>query len=557
MFMTSRARDSVCLMEAVSRSQAVVEFDLDGNVLGANENFCRIMGYTEAEIKGKHHSLFCDKDQVASEEYRAAWAGFRNGTFKSGTFRRLSKDGNVVWIAGSYTPVMRNGRAYKVVKTASDVTAAKAKAVEDAGRLDALFRATAVIEFDPAGTVLFANENLCRALGYSVDEILGKNHADLCDRDYVSSAEYKTFWEKLTNGHFQSGEFVRLGKGGRQVWIQGAYNPILADDGRVVKIMTIAADVTSRMTSIELTGDAIRRLANGDLSRTLDDPFVPSMEGLRIDFNEALVRLRGIVGRIGSSAEIMAVRSEQLGSSSADLLRRAEGQAASLEQTAAALDELTSTVAETSRRATEAGALTHSTRNAAEESGKVVDRAIEAMSRIENSSREIGSISGMIDELAFQTNLLALNAGIEAARAGDAGRGFAVVAQEVRTLAQRSAEAAKNIQALLSTSNTNVKEGSRLVFATGDALKNILERLTEIDANVSAIAGTANEQAIGIREIGVSVHSLDQTTQNNAALADENSAASADMAAQADDLRRLVGTFKLEDGQVRLSRLAA
>ncbi len=547
MFMTSRARESIDMMEAISRSQAVIEFDLSGIVIRANDNFCRTMGYSAAEIQGRHHSMFCEPDHSGSDEYRSFWAGLKAGEARSGTFKRLGKNGLTVWIEASYSPVSRNGCPYKIVKIASDVTRARTKALEDGGTLDAVSRSQAVIEFSPDGKVIGANENFCRSLGYAEGEIVGRHHSMFCQEAYADSVDYIRFWTDLASGMHQSGEFVRVGKGGRLVWIQAAYNPIIGADGRVIKVVKFATDVTDRMASIEVVAKAMRSLADGDLSQSLDVPFVPSMEALRGDFNEAVARLREIVGSIGSGAEVMAIRSEQIGSSAQDLLRRAEGQAASLEQTAAALDELTSTVAETSRRAVEVGNLASATRTAAEVSGEVVDRAIDAMSRIETSSTEIGSISGMIDEIAFQTNLLALNAGIEAARAGDAGRGFAVVAQEVRSLAQRSAEAARSIQQLIAASTVNVKEGSNLVGATGSALKDILGRLGDIDANVSAIAGTAQEQTIGIREIGASVHSLDDATQNNAALADENSSASADMATQAEELRRLVATFRVDD----------
>ena len=270
-------------------------------------------------------------------------------------------------------------------------------------------------------------------------------------------------------------EFLRFGKGGKEIWIQAAYNPIIDDKGKVCKVVKFATDVTERMGAVGTLAKALKGLSDGDLTQNLDKPFVPTMEKVRHDFNDAVEKLRLAMHSVGTNAEAIAAGSTEIRSAADDLSKRTEQQAASVEETAAALEQITTTVADSSRRAEEAGHLVAATRDNAERSGAVVRNAITAMGQIENSSREISNIIGVIDDIAFQTNLLALNAGVEAARAGDAGKGFAVVAQEVRELAQRSAKAAKEIKALINTSGEQVKSGVSLVGQTGKALEEIVK----------------------------------------------------------------------------------
>jgi methyl-accepting chemotaxis protein len=245
-----------------------------------------------------------------------------------------------------------------------------------------------------------------------------------------------------------------------------------------------------------------------------------------------------------------AIRSgtEEISIASDDLARRTEQQAASLEETAAALDEITATVKKTADGATHARSVVSTAKSDAEQSSKIVNEAIDAMSGIEKSSRQIGQIIGVIDEIAFQTNLLALNAGVEAARAGEAGRGFAVVASEVRALAQRSAEAAKEIKALISTSTAQVDHGVDLVAQTGKALDRIMQQITEINVVVSEIAASAQSEATGLNEVNTAVNQMDQVTQKNAAMVEESTAASHTLARETDELARLVGRFRVEEG---------
>ncbi|KQS89533.1 MULTISPECIES: methyl-accepting chemotaxis protein [unclassified Rhizobium] len=537
--------DTAAIMAAMHKSQAIIEFDLSGNILNANANFCAAVGYELSEIKGKHHRIFVDPVEAASAEYSAFWARLARGEFDRRQYRRITKSGREIWIEASYNPVCRSGKPYKVVKFATDITALRQKATEDAGKLSAVSRSQAVIEFTPNGEIITANENFCGALGYSLSEIQGRHHRMFCDPAYVQTEEYRKFWEGLARGEFTANEFLRFGKGGKEIWIQAAYNPIVDDKGKVFKVVKFATDVTERMGAVAALAAGLKGLSDGDLTQRIDRPFVPTMEKVRQDFNDAVAKLRAAMQSVGSNAQGIAAGSGEIRSAADDLARRTEQQAASVEETAAALEQITMTVADSSRRAEEAGALVTATRENAQKSGEVVRNAITAMGQIEHSSGEISNIIGVIDEIAFQTNLLALNAGVEAARAGEAGKGFAVVAQEVRELAQRSAKAAKEIKALIHASGDQVKNGVALVGETGRVLQEMVTQVQEISTNIMAIVEGAREQATGLKEINHSVNAIDQGTQQNAAMVEQSTAASHSLAKEAEGLFNLLSQFRV------------
>jgi len=536
---------SKAILDSLSRSQAIIEFDLTGRVLTANDNFCNALGYELTEIIGKHHSLFVDPDEAKSPEYKAFWANLGSGKFDRKQYKRFAKGGRAVWIEASYNPVFKGDKPFKVIKLATDITETKLKAIEDAAKLAAISQSQAVIEFEPTGKILTANENFCTTLGYELDEIVGKHHRIFCDPAYTKTAEYGEFWDSLAAGQFSANEFMRLSKDGREVWIQAAYNPIADDTGRIVKVVKFATDVTARMTAISQLAVSLRALADGDLTRSLDTPFVPTMEQVRKDFNEVLAELRSTMQTIEINARGIASGSNEIRSAADELAGRTEKQAASVEETAAALEQITTTVSDANLRATESAEMVSQTRQNAEKSGEIVSEAVTAMSRIEESSREITNIIGVIDDIAFQTNLLALNAGVEAARAGDAGRGFAVVAQEVRELAQRSATAAKEIKSLITASGQQVSLGVSLVDKTGKSLEEIVAQVQNIDANIQAIAKGAKEQAVGLKEINDAVTMIDQGTQQNAAMVEQTTASSHSLAGEADGLFDLLRRFQL------------
>jgi methyl-accepting chemotaxis protein len=540
--------DAKAVLEAMSKSQAIIEFKLDGTIITANENFCRALGYQVSEIVGQHHRIFVDPAEVSSADYREFWAKLGRGEFDRRQYKRITKDGGEVWIEASYNPVFRGGKPYKVVKFATDITAQKLKAAEDSGKIEAISRVQAVIEFTPKGDVLTANENFLSTLGYQLSEIQGKHHALFCEPAYTNSEEYRRFWAKLASGEFVADEFLRIGKGGKRVHIQASYNPIFDMNGKVFKVVKFATDVTTRVSNVDQLAGALNALSDGDLTQMLNAPFLPTLEKLRLDFNGASTKLRGTLQTISQNAGAIAAASQQIQSASNDLSKRTEQQAASVEETAAALEEITTTVADSSNRAQEAGQLVRKTKENAEHSGSVVGQAVEAMGKIEKSAGEIANIIGVIDEIAFQTNLLALNAGVEAARAGDAGKGFAVVAQEVRELAQRSAKAAKEIKELINASNEHVKSGVTLVGDTGKALQQIVSQVVQVDGNVGAIVEASKEQATGLKEINTAVNTMDQGTQQNAAMVEETTAAAHSLAREAEQLFQLLGEFNIGSG---------
>ncbi|WP_232845662.1 methyl-accepting chemotaxis protein [Aurantimonas marina] len=413
--------------------------------------------------------------------------------------------------------------------------------------LEALSKSLATMEFRPDGTIITANENFCSAVGYDVSEIAGRHHSMFVEPAYAQSAEYKAFWAKLGRGEFDAREYKRIGKGGKEIWIQATYNPIFDVSGKVMKVVKFATDITGRVEAVNQLASGLGRMADGDVRQRITRPFIPALDKLRKDFNQSVSTLEAALQKVGDNASAIHSASVEIQTASDDLAKRTEQQAASVEETAAAIEEMAATVKSSTERAEGAGQRVAQTRAEAEKSGEVVRRAVAAMGEIEASSGQIVNIIGVIDEIAFQTNLLALNAGVEAARAGEAGRGFAVVAQEVRELAQRSAKAAKEIKSLINTSGENVKLGVGLVGETGAALETIVSEVKEIDQHVTAIVEAAREQMVGLQEINKAVASIDQGTQQNASMVEESSAACHGLSQQAAALTELLGHFELGD----------
>ncbi|KKB07608.1 methyl-accepting chemotaxis protein [Devosia chinhatensis] len=535
-------------LDAILRSQAVIEFKLDGTIITANENFLKTMGYQLEEVLGRHHSMFCEASYAASEDYKQFWGRLGRGEFQSAVYRRLAKGGREVWIQASYNPVLdRAGRPVSVVKLATDITAQKQQAADNDAQIAAISRAQAVIAFSVDGIILTANDNFLSTLGYRLDEIAGKHHSMFCAADYASSSDYRRFWETLRSGEYVAAEFERFGKGGREVWIQASYNPIFDASGQVVKVIKFATDITDRKRAegiIQELTTSLARMAGGDLGGRIDAVFTGQYENLRTAFNDSLGQLQDIVSGLRRASRGVRTATAEILAGANDLSSRTTKQAATIEETSAAVEQLSGTVSENAGRAASASDKARALAQSAAEGGGVMDDATRAMAAIEASSSKISNIIGLIDDIAFQTNLLALNASVEAARAGEAGKGFAVVAVEVRRLAQSAAEASSDVKSLIEASAGEVRTGAHLVAKAAARLADILLGAEESAGLIDAIARANQEQSRALSEVTVAVRQMDEMTQHNAALVEETNAAIEQTETQASELDRIVAVFK-------------
>ena len=325
-------------------------------------------------------------------------------------------------------------------------------------------------------------------------------------------------------------------------------NRSISEKERIEREAVKAQEAADTQFAVDELAKGLGRLADGDVAYRIETPFVAHLDTLRSNFNGSVGNLNEALRAVGQNARGIDAGANEIRSAADDLSKRTEQQAASVEETAAALEEITTTVKDSSNRAEEVGHLVAKARDGAEKSGEVVRQAVTAMNEIERSSGEITNIISVIDEIAFQTNLLALNAGVEAARAGEAGKGFAVVAQEVRELAQRSAKAAKEIKALITTSSEHVRSGVTLVGETGRALEVIVGEVQEINRHIGAIVESSREQSVGLQEINTAVNTMDQGTQQNAAMVEQSTAASHSLAKEAASLNDLLSRFNIGQG---------
>ena len=562
------------MIQAIRKSQAIIEFDMDGIILDANENFLNAIGYRLEEIRGKQHRMFLDEAYANSEAYKAFWLKLKNGEYEATLFRRFGKGGKEIWIQASYNPVLdAEGRPFKVVKLATDVTERTLRDADYAGKIAAINKSQAVIEFDMDGTVLNANDIFLTAMGYSLDEIVGKHHRIFVEPTHANSADYTNFWAALNHGNYYAADCKRIGKGGKTVWLQASYNPILDLNGRPLKIVKFASDITEQLNLTEKLKRAAEEevrarvdsllaatavAVNGDLTRTVDAQGADAVGQLGTALSDLLNKFRESIKQIASTAVTVAAAAEQLTAVSKVMASNAEetsSQAksvslaseeisANINSVACGTEEMSSSIKEISRNASEAASI-------ATTAVKKADDMNATMAKLGSSSGEIGKVIKVITSIAQQTNLLALNATIEAARAGDAGRGFAVVANEVKELAKQRATATEEISRKVTVIQADSGEAIRNIGEIGTVINRINDISTAIATAVEEQTATTNENS---RSVSDAAKGSGRITKNISDLADvalqtsrgasEAQHAATDLSRMAAELQSFVSRFK-------------
>jgi methyl-accepting chemotaxis protein len=552
----TKTRDALAQVDAISKSQAVIEFNMDGTIVTANRNFLDAMGYRLEEIAGKHHAIFMPREIRESPEYRAFWADLNHGKYKAGEYKRVGKGDHEVWIQASYNPILdSSGKAVKVIKFASDITSQKIRSMEDAGKIAAIGRAQAVIEFNLDGTIITANENFLGVLGYSLAEIQGKHHSMFVAPSERESSAYREFWATLNRGEFRSGEYKRFGKGAKEIWILASYNPILDDTGKPFKVVKFASDVTAEklraadfagqieaigksQAVIEFNMDGVVLNANENFLATLGyslseiqgkhhSMFMPAEERDSPAYREFWATLnRGEfqsgeykrIGRGGKEAWIQAsynpIRDlngkpykvvKYATDTTAQVIARmkAEKVRGMMESVAAGAEELNASVREIS----EAMSKSKDTANNAVDRVEAADQQAQRLSAAAESMR---SIVQLIGDITGQINLLALNATIESARAGEAGRGFAVVAAEVKNLANQAKQATDKIEQEIGNLNGISGDVLTALESIKKAIQSVNEYVTSTAAAVEEQSAVTSEMSTGMQRAAAEAASIGQ-----------------------------------------------
>lgn len=459
--------DAAAKLAALDKSQATIEFNMDGTIITANANFLGAMGYSLDEVKGQHHSMFVDPEYKNSAEYREFWAKLNRGEFQSAQFRRFGKGGKEVWIEASYNPLLTSGgKPYKVVKYATDITAQRAEFADLQGKVEAISRSQAIIEFKLDGTIITANENFLVTLGYSLCEIEGKHHSMFVAPAYKESPEYKQFWDKLRAGEFQAGQYQRFGKGGKEVWIEASYNPVLDANGKVAKVVKFATDLTKRK----------------DENMALASQFENGVKAM--------------VETVANSARDMETTAQSLAAAAEETSQQSSTVSAASEEMSASVNEIARQI--------------ESSTDAVTSAVEQARTSEEMVNDLVASAQKIGDVTQIITDIASQTNLLALNATIEAARAGEAGKGFAVVASEVKSLANQTAKATEEIEQQIK----GIQESSQ---STASAIREIAQLISQVNENSTSISSAVDQQAATTREVSSNINGVTTAAQESGA----------------------------------------
>ena len=490
-------------LTALEKSQAVIEFDIDGKILRANDNFLDLLGYRLDEIQGKHHSIFVASEMARSPVYQKFWSDLRAGEFKREAFARIAKSGQRIWIEATYNPVLdRSGKVVKIVKFATDITARQEHLFEQDGKVNAIGRSQAVIEFDLKGKILDANENFLSVLGYSLNELKGRHHSMLVDPEYAKSAEYQQFWRELAQGNFIARQFKRIAKGGREVWIEASYNPIFDPDGNPYKVVKYATDITAQISLLI------------DLKAMIDTNFA--------EIDKSLYQLDERSGFAFSTSEETSLNVQAVAAGAEQLV-------ASINEISRSMSAARSSTDQVFEKAVSAGAST------------------EKMNDVVSS---MGNIIEVIQNIASQINLLALNATIESARAGEAGKGFAVVANEVKGLANQTSKATQSIEEKVHDIQNAIELSVGSIREIAGVIDDLAARADLISTNVETQTALSSdmthnvEQASGgAREVTDNITVVSNMTTQTGQAAQTTREMAADLSRQAENLRGQLGGF--------------
>lgn len=416
----------------------------------------------------------------------------------------------------------------------------------DSDRVKALSRAQAMIEFTPDGTIVDVNENFLHLMGYRREDIIGRHHRIFAKPEFANSVEYADFWRQLGSGAAFTGEFERVTRAGKNVWINGSYVPLLDADGKVAGVLKMATDITAEKAAVAGIIHGLGELADGRLNFRMTADVPAEFRVVRDSLNRTIENFAGMVMEIRERAVMIHKEASQIAQGADDLARRGESQAASLEQTASAVEQISGNTSMTSTAAQEVNSAAKEAEKVVKHGNDVVSDAVAAIERIEQHTKSMGEFTRVIENFAFQTNLLSINAAVEAARAGEVGRGFAVVAQEVRNLAQQSGKASESIAELIGKSEAEVQSGAALVRQTGSALNNIQTAVRGVVDNISGIAHATAEQSTGVQEVSSALSHLDSVNQANLSMSESYATAASSLSAQVNELTQLLEKFETE-----------